>query len=464
MIDYNDITVYKWPEARVQEQPQFDIENEFYVHGDRILMFDPKTDNIETIEMPGSLTDTVCQVREPIRFLKEKSVKCLKSVSDVLKDNSEFLKKLRGGRILKKPLKTLTSATDDDFLNVTVQICKYTLQNCTGFNLLENVTEEDEGYDECFQTTLIRFHYNHTSLYSLEVSFISYDVFVMNTDVLEESNTKIIQRTSVEFVNFNQNLDHNFRKNQRGYNDEETLLATKLILLNETLKDQPRVLEYFQKNLTISNYNDFSLKIPNSKAGKCVLSKTNFDQIRFNENSLTTCRVEFGGNSGSNATEFCRDYQREIIRYLFNHLNLTSNYTAETFQEHVMVSRYWNPRNDTLQWTKVNLRNLPGSKVEVETMKDQIYCKNLLSTIKYSIFSSKLRRPMKFENLIDRIDVEFGGFSNRKVKINELNRMKIQIYVQFFSSNSIKNCAQSAIYLKFFILPIYIVFVTVFSV
>jgi hypothetical protein len=381
-------------------------------------------------------------------------VKCLKSIADVFKENSEFLGKLKRGKIFKKPLKTLSNAMDSDFLNITINICKYSTENCTSFNFNENSTEDEEiyAYDECFQDLLINFQYNLTSLYSTTISFISHDNFLPSNDL--EDTQKIIQKVEVKFENFVQEISHNLRKKLRGYKDLEPLLATRLVLLNETRKDQPRVLEYFQKNLTVSDLKNFTLEIPNSRAGRCVLGGSG-DTVKFNENSLTMCRVFYDGGGEKNATNFCRGFQKEIIHYLFPSLNITDNYTSDNFQEHVVVSKHWNPRNDTKFWTKINLRNLPGSKVEVITSDDQTTCKKLLSSIKYSIYSKK----QKLENQIERVDAEFSGFSDTKVQIAQENQMKIKIYVQFFPANSIKNSAQfSKINNIFFLFSIFAIF------
>ena len=401
-LHFKNLPSYTWPEIKADNSKSysFDHNRNYYMYGDPLLLqkvdknekLEETKTEIEPLTIPASLTDTVCHVEEPIKFLKNVDTRCLKTINEVFSYNSLFLQKLKFSRIFKNSPKQDTALMEEHFINVTISICKYNLQNCTilTFNYTNDLQEEfflENGYDEIFQDVYIKFKYNVSFLESAEVFFLSYETFVLANEVLEEKGTKIVQKISVEFMDVNNLPGQIIRKRIKGYNNEEIVWASRLLTLNLTAPDN-QVLELFKNNSEIIPMNKFYLKLPESNEGLCVITEDIYDPIKFNENSLTNCKVsleipELETNQTMNSTDYCLSFQRQIIFFLFNNLNMSSNFSVDRYETDIFVSKLASPQNSTHQWDRVKLGTLPSMDFVVTDATDEGFtCKKLMTGVR----------------------------------------------------------------------------------
>lgn len=395
-LQYKNLPTYTWPEITADKQKAytFDHNRNYYMYGDPLLMHkldknEKPEDSIEPFTIPASLTDTVCHVHEPVRFIKNVETYCLKTVNEVFSYNSLFLRQIKAFRFFKKSPKV--DKIEEDFINATLFICKYNLQNCTNFtfNNTNDVQEEffaENGYDEIFQDIYIKFKYNVSFLVSAEIFFLSKETFVLAND---EKELKIVQKISVEFSDVNLFPGQIIRKRIKGYSNQEVVWASRLLTLNITSPDN-QVLELFKNNSEIVEMKKFNLKLPETREGFCILTDEINDPIKFNENSLTNCKVSLEipyleSNQTMNATDYCFDFQRQIIFYLFHNLNISRNFT-DRYESDIFVSTYSNPQNATNKWNRVKLGTVPTMDFDVTDVTDDGFtCKKMMTGVRFVI-------------------------------------------------------------------------------
>lgn len=399
------------------------------------MVFDTKAEKPETLEMPANIGFDTCYLMEPIKFLNAKTVLCLKTVNELCKYNSLLMRQLFNSQLFRRPSKMTETREAADVLSINIQSCKHAFLNCTQILANEDAAEELELLgDEMFDEVRFQFVINDTSIVSLNVTFVSHEELLCGIDEFGPLNA--VQKVEVRFKNVNDNREKRIRKRSRGYNDLELILASRLRPVNETVPDGETVLDYF-RNDTKDDV-DFHMKIPDVISEKCVLNDHVYDVIRFKEHSRTVCTVELARDGKINET-FCQQFQRQIIYFLFNTMNLTANYTQDVF-----VSRFWTPRYDLGSWTPVNMLNIPPWNPEMRETEKTFSCSNIATAISYSIYSSRVRptSTRKYENVIEYIEVDFTNTKEIKFPIeseNQTDKVDITVQIQFIFAKSKEN-------------------------
>lgn len=419
------------------------------------MAYDTQAEKPDTIKIPATLTDdSTCYLTEPIKFLNAKTVKCLKSVNQLCAYNNKLLMQLFNSQLFHRPSKMTETREASDVISINIQSCKHSFVNCTRLSMSDGDGAEETELlgDELFDEILMEFLINDTSIVSANVTLLVNEEFVCGVE--EFGPMRVIQRVEVRFKSLNENQARSIRKRSRGYHTEELILATRLRPVNETAPDSMLVFDYF-RNDTLPDA-DFSMKIPESRRGKCVLNRHLNDLIRFNENSQTRCNVELKRDEKANET-LCQQFQRQIIHFLFSTMNLTANYTQENFASDVFVSKFWSPRYDVISWTRVDVVNAPAWSPEMREADKSFTCLALATSIKYSFFSSKVRvaRSRKYENVIESVQVEFGRIEELTFAIDDENQtasVKIQLQVHFFNSHEKSGAEKIYIYLQFIVI------------
>jgi hypothetical protein len=315
-----------------------------------------------------------------------------------------------------------------------------------------NMEEVYEAYGEdVYEDVKLIFHINDTRISSAIVKFASRNEWVCgnnNDEVLDSTN--VIHSIQVEFKNIN-DARHvkRTRTKSRGYNDDEIIFASRLRPINETAPSD-LAFDYFHLNDTSTA--DFYMKLPETRDGKCVLDNDIFDVIRFNENSQSLCQVVLVRDVNSNAT-YCQQYQQQVLKYLFNMMNTTSNYTFNGYLSDVHISKYFTTSDSYASWSRANLINL--MHVEMREEGDKTFtCTNIPKMLSYKFFykltHASAQHVMKYEKTIDYIHLEFGQLDESQFQIdaddeNSTHTIDIQINVQFinlYRSGAAKNHAQ----------------------
>ena len=422
---------------RNDREPSNELVREFYKYGDSIMAYDTKADTLDTIKIPATLTDSTCHWREPIKFLHTKRVKCLKTVNELCSFNSNFMMKLVNAQLFHRPSHATETREASDGFNIKIQSCKHSLINCTQIKTSEDGVGDFELLgDEVFDEVRVEFLINDTSLLSATVTFFTHhDEIICGTDELGPS--KMVQTIDVRFKNVNEKNVKRVRSKSRGYKDEELILMSKLLPVNQSLPNGETVFEYFHKNDTVDF--DFRMRIPENRDGKCVMTEDVHDLVRFNENSQTFCKVELVRNDTLNET-LCQQSQRQVSNYLFNMMNLTFNGTQVNHDANIYVSKFWSPRYEAATWSKVDLRNAPLTSPEMQETENFITCSKMIQTVKFSFHTKRVRssKAKSYENVIESLVVDFGAVSDVKFPIDTENQtisMDILIQFQFYNSH-----------------------------
>lgn len=422
------------------------MSHDFYKYGDAIMAFNTKSETLDTIKIPATLTDSTCYLREPLKFLNSKTVKCLKSVNELCAYNNNLMLQLVNSQLFHRPSKMTETREASDVVSINIQSCKHTFGNCTKISANEDGAEDSELLgDEVFDEIRMEFVINATIITSATVTFFSHDDLVCGVDEIGPS--RIIQTVDVRFTDVSETREKRIRKKARGYDDEELILASRLRLVNLTATEGETVLDYF-RNDTNPDVN-FHMKIPAVRKGKCVLNDNLYDLVRFNEHSQTMCTVELVRDEKLNETT-CQQFQHQIVHFLFNTMNLTSNYTQDNFAADVFVSQFWSPRYDVASWKRVDVQNVPAWSPEMRETEKSFVCSNLPTFIKYSFYSSRVRTSStkRYQNVIESVAVEFGQVEETKFLIDDENqtaKVDVVIQVHFFNAYEklVKNGARS---------------------
>lgn len=397
------------------------------------MAFNTKTETLDTIKIPATLTDSTCYLREPLKFLNSKTVKCLKQLNDLCSYNNKLMLQLVNSQLFHRPSKMTETREAADVFSINIQSCKHTFGNCTEITMNEDGVEETELLgDEVFDEIRMEFFINATRMLSANVTFFSHEELACGVDEIGPS--KVIQTISVKFTDVGETREKRIRKRPRGYGDEELILASRLRPVNLTATNGETVLDYFRNDTKPEV--DFYMKIPEVRRGKCVLNSDDHDLIRFNEHSQTSCTVDLMKDEKLNETA-CQQFQRQIVFFLFNTMNLTSNYTQDNFAD-VFVSQYWSPRYDVASWQLVDVQNVPAWSPEMRETEKYFVCSNIATFIKYSFYSSRVRASStkKYQNVIESVAVEFGQVEEMKFLIDDENqtaKADIVIQVHFFN-------------------------------
>lgn len=388
-----------------------------YKYGDELLFFESKSEMVGPISMPGSSS---CW-KEPIKFLRSTRVKCLKTLSNFCSFNSELIAKLVNSQVLPSPSQIEKKEMMHGF-SLKVQSCKQSFFNCTPF---EAEVEATDAFDEIHLEFLV----NDTSLVSGTASLVvNEDLSCLSDDL--EPHAKVVQIFEVKFRNINEKREKRVRTHSRGYKDSELIYISRQFLRNESIPNGEKYLEYFHENET--DIEDFSLKIPKSLNGKCVLTKDDYDLIRFNENSLTFCKVLLEKNDTMNET-LCKQIQLHLSNYFFNLMNLTFNGSSVSFANNILVSKYYPPNYDA--WVKLDIFGVPSTSTELQTNANKQFCTNIFREIKFSFYSNR-------ENVIQRLSVEFGtadfllAMDNENQTLSADISMKSQFFNQDFNKST----------------------------
>ena len=413
------------------------------------MTYDTKVATLDTIKIPASLTDSTCYLSESLKFLVAKTSKCLQSVNSICSYNNNLIQQLFNSQLFERPSKMNEASEASGMFSINIRSCKHTFINCTQITMNEegDVEASELMGDELFDEIQMEFLINDTSISSLLVTFLINDDLVCGIDELGPS--KVIQTVDVRFKNVNENHERKIRKIQRGFLDEEMIVASRYQLVNQTNIEGDWAFDYFNNDSTSLN---FHMKIPDSHRGRCVLNENVHDVIRFNENSLTFCTVELVRDEKLNETS-CQQFQRQIVHFLFSTMNLTTNYTQHNYAADVYVSKFWSPRYDVSSWIRVDVQNIPPWSPDTRETEKLLTCLNVATSISYSFYSTRARstNTRKYENVIEGVVVEFGQVEELKVPIddgNQTTKVEIQVQVQFLSARE-KNTKNNAFLIYF---------------
>jgi uncharacterized protein YqiB (DUF1249 family) len=410
-----------------------------------------RSEKFETLKVPAySIGDNSrCFLSEPVKFLKSKSIKCLRSINELCAYNNALMLQLLNAQHRPRKMTASQEAAAQEFA-IVIESCKHTHDNCTQISYVNDGSISAEVLeslgDDVYEDIHFSFVINDTKIVSATVKFGCNNELTCSADDLEPS-PKITQAIRIDFVNANENrAERRVRMKSRGYNNDEMMVASRRRPLNETATASEMVFDYF-RNDSLGN---FHMRLPQSRRGKCTLNEDDvdqFDAIRFNENSQTSCRVELTRDASVNAT-VCQQAQQQLIHFLFNTLNLTSNYSRDSYSSDVFVSKVWTPQFDYDAWTRVSVHNVPHWSPEMHESEKMLTCGHIITSANYKFHYSTIKTSgtSKYEHFIELALVEFGHVDELQMPSDDDNgttSVEIQINVQFInlSQKTVKNHA-----------------------
>lgn len=427
---------YKWPQASTDDhEPPHEILHDFYKFDDEIIAFDPRTEQVSTtIMVPMAFADSLC-LSDSVKFLKSTSVTCLASISQLCSYNTNLIQQLLNLRLFRQPSKRAESREGSDAFGINIQACKHSFADCTRI-IASDQDELEMLSDEVFDEIRMEFLVNGTSVTAASVSFVSNEDLVCGVE--EYGPKRVVQKFDVIFKSVAEASPRRIRNVARGYNNLEMISASRLCLVNETVTDGETILDYLKNGTDAEE--DFYLKIPTSRKGFCVLTNATFDFLRFNENSLSSCKLALTKNDQLNST-WCEQIKQQIFHHQLSMLRVNFNSTKS--YSDLFVSKYWSPRADIASWARVELENFPPTTSE--TPETENSCSNIASSIRYNFFTSRKRsfKTRRYDYRIERVVIALEGApQERNFDIDNDNKtaeIALQIQVQFFLLEDMEN-------------------------
>lgn len=420
---FSEYSNYQWQTIRKVEK-NFSHEN--YKKGVEVIMFNNKSDYFHPVTIPSSFTESSsCLLREDLKFLQPKTIKCLRLVKEACSYAKTFLMQFFESDILQTPRK---ASSDIKTVNTSFEHCELFHENCTKMN--GNFSEISTILDTiCIDNITVKFTTNSSTIMNVSIIASSSGEKSVPCDP-EDSSLKIIQTIEITFEEVNSTITKFIKRKPRGYEDGDMLLITHLNLINESDPNSEKVFDLFRNDSLITE-DDLRLKIPQSRNGKCALT----DEVRFNENSLIRCNVELDSNPQVNQS-ICQHYQLQIMDFLFHSINLTSNYTKENFVSNIYVAKSWLPVNNLARWTRVDLKGIPSWTPDerIDAKNVSIACINMPTKVSYSVKSSKQfsADAKKYDNVIEQITVEIETNGEIDLKPSDDTKIvKIEVRTHF---------------------------------
>ena len=115
--------------------------NKKYKFGDVIFTYDQKIESFQTIKIPAyniGGDNSQCMLNEPVKFLNSKSIKCLRTISELCSYNNGLMSQLINSQLFRRPSKSYAASSTNEeasveTFNVVVESCKHSLDsfNCS---------------------------------------------------------------------------------------------------------------------------------------------------------------------------------------------------------------------------------------------------------------------------------------------------------------------------------------------
>lgn len=257
---YVEYSTYRWPKINhepleARQVPSHDV----YKFGDAILTYDRKAESFQTIKVPVAFNigdNSRCLLNEPVKFLNEKSIKCLRSINELCSYNNQLMLQLFNSQLFHRPPKMTASAVSNETFGVVVESCKHSSDNCTQVSYVNDGSSNDGDAevieflgDEVYENIQIEFVINGTKIVSALAKFTCRNNLVCgNGDDLDP--TKLIQNIEVRFRNFNDAKKgvERIRDSSRGYNDGDAIFASRLRPLNESASTSELAFDLFRND------------------------------------------------------------------------------------------------------------------------------------------------------------------------------------------------------------------------
>uniref|UniRef100_A0A182Y0T2 Tectonic-1-3 N-terminal domain-containing protein n=1 Tax=Anopheles stephensi TaxID=30069 RepID=A0A182Y0T2_ANOST len=462
-------TRHKWKEVFPLDSSTSseDVRSDHYRVDDALYVYNETT-------LPVSLTGTVCQIDQPVRFLRDRTNLCRRTVDELSDFNRAFFRHAPSSvRFFRTPKKSTVMehycVEDGDCLNATVSVCNYgDGWNCTQGANLTDTTSPDEMFEEVPGTVCreleIEFYHNYTNLQRVHMKLLCRPYPDRSSD--EDIYVEVVwQRITVKFIVSTPPSKGNSTRAVSG--NIGYLVGKPLIVShqefppNGTLppgetppENRPnRMLAYFTNGTRLPDAS-FRLRFPVSRRNRCVLTETDHQTVDFGTDVFHRCNYIppdlFNQTTGSvqNYTKFCHELQAGLYAQLLHGIypDVTSAGGKSYDKLNLYLSKYGNPINRTTDWVRVRSTNVildaePGAEAPssstTDTIESYFTCSNMLINVEYRFYYARTRvRDVRHQAIVHDAEIVFGPRVNLRFRLDEEVRVPLFIQVQFFDLTS----------------------------
>ncbi|XP_063703597.1 tectonic, partial [Culicoides brevitarsis] len=424
----NEISSKKWPEifGNIENSPKNE-KIERYDMNDVVLVFNETTEMIQKMIISQNLgvTSNKCFVQEPILWLRDAKSEC-----PYTKIHENWLDSWKNMKFLRYPV---------------VSSMEY---HCTN--------------ESCSNVTISRAFRNHSvaGIDRISVEFIIWHNFtnilgevqlnVTHDDYENAENEEKFIEFRVIFKSFEEKYLEKFppMSGMPGYAKEMPLLTSKKVTFsNYTQENKEFVLDFFVFNNRSAPYHaNRTLKLPQTRRGRCLLDSAHQDFINFGENRFIKCNFPLkldpkSINSEANFTEICQNYQFQIFSMLLN----SHDFEKDNFTSNIFVSQLGHPKNSTDDWILLKFLNAPNGEQESVTgnwrqdTKNSFTCTNMVINVKYEFFYAQLRiAGVDFQNVVKEATLNFGPRLDLHFRVNDVS-VPVFVQTQFYDLTRMSN-------------------------
>ncbi|XP_053687037.1 tectonic [Sabethes cyaneus] len=440
----NSITKHKWGDIFPLDDNSKDRIFKHYRVNVPIRLYNESSEKVDIFKIPYSLTNSNCQLEQPIYFLQEYSVKCLRSFESLEAFTTNFVEQQTNIRYQRLPmLEIMEHCMDQDCFNSTLEFCNLTGHDCQLSNRTESFDPED-GLWYCPELKVIFIH-NYTRLEGLTIKFHCGPL-----DYADQHTNTIWQTISVKFRRKNEERFVRQVSGNLGYlTGKPVIVSRQLIPENDTAEEKRSknyMLAYFT-NGTRESDETFRLKLPVSRRNRCVFDHRHHYDVLFGESSWNKCNFSPRLNitNESNFTEICTQLQEEIFNLLLH--NVAPRVEANNYETlNLFISKYGNPINRSEEWIPLRPLNVinenvtakwPSTSEKQTTTSPYFTCKSMIINVKYNFYHARTTvRNIPRQQILQEAELLFGPRVDLQFALDEPIQVPVYAQVQFFDLTS----------------------------
>ncbi|XP_058464971.1 tectonic isoform X2 [Malaya genurostris] len=434
----NIMKKHRWKDVLPLTDSKDDFQARTYRVNDPLQLYNETSETL-----PYSLTNSDCQIKQPIRFLRDQSTECLQSPESLQLFTMDFLEQQISVKYLRVPkVPIMEHCMEQDCLKSHIRFCNLSGKNCSKSNKTDINGEDGEWYCPRLQITIL---HNYTSLDGVGLSF-----FCGPLEFSDQGTSSVWHKIAVKFERkdepkFSRQLSGNL-----GYLIGKPVIASAVrIPENDTVEERRSktyMLNYFT-NETRKPDGTFRLKLPKSKQNRCVLDDDTHYDILFGENSWNRCHLtpQWNVSAESNITNVCYQLQENIFHFLLN--NISSQTQAENYETfNLYLSKYGNPINESSEWIQVRPVNVINDKLTAswstsanskQEMAAYFSCNGMVINVNYHFYHARVTvRNVPRQRVLREAEIIFGPRVDLQFALDEVIRVPIYSQVQFFDLTS----------------------------
>ncbi|XP_062704598.1 tectonic [Aedes albopictus] len=406
----------------------------FYRVNDVLKFYNETSEKVEPFTLPQSLTNSECQIMQPVRFLQDQSTECLRSSLDELEAfTSTLIEQQPHLRYLRLPkAEIMEHCMDQDCFNSSIQFCNLAGRNCRETNTSESNEDELEGEPWYCPQVNFEFQHNYTHLEGLNIR-----LFCGQMELADKIWTKLV----VKFARKNEDKFARSVSGNLGYLQGKPLIVSSVqIPENDTAEDRRTkkyMLSYFTNGTRLPD-DSFRMKLPKSRRNRCVTEDRS--AILFGEDSWNKCNFspQLNVTDGSNFTEVCKSLQTGIDEILLH--GIRPKLQEKSFDEvNWFASMYGNPVNRSSEWIQFRTVNVFNEEVSGSGSSNKSYftCHNMVINVRYQFFHGLATvRNVPRQHVLREAEIVFGPRVNLQFALEEDIRVPVFVQVQFFDLTS----------------------------